>query len=414
MSTTRTVLKPLLLIVGIILLAAFVLLIVSVVVNRYFDAPITPQTQAWLDYPSPNAPDARNGYLALVALDSRADQPIQAAAQALQAYRQVFATPYEQRTNRKAPYAGIEERLLKPAELTFDALPHCKDDCYAQIVAQPELFRQQAKEHTALLERYKAMLAYPEFAETIPLDLNVPLPRYSPARQLGLLYLAQAVQTLDSGDAATAYQDWARRQQFWQRAGAGSVSLINTLIAVAELERGHQILQGMLHSHPESVAIASQYILPVISKRPSLIDTLSRSIVHEFQMAAHLVTHQLAGRDLLDTSEDESDQAAGLPGGWKGAASRLMMQPNATINLFQQAYEGKMARSGLKLDGQTLSPHAELDELCQQPPMKLVTAPNPVGKILVCIDGPDFSRYADKVRALEKQDALLQQALTPE
>lgn len=413
MSTTRSVLKPLLLILGIILLAAIVLLIVSVVVNRYFDPPLTARTKAWLDYPTPNAPDDRNGYLALISLDSRADQPIQAAAQALEAYRKVFATPYEQRANRKDPYAGIEERILKPGELTFDALPHCKNDCYAQIVAHPELFRQQAKEHAGLLERYQAMLAYPEFAETIPMDLTVPLPRYSPAQRLGLLYLAQAVQTLDNGDAATAYQAWARRQLFWQRAGAGSVSLINTLIAAAELERGHQILQGMLRSHPESVAIASQYILPVMTKRPALIDTLSRSMVHEFQMAAHLVTYQLAGRDLLDT-EDESDQATGLPGGWKGVASRLMMQPNATINLFQQAYEGKMARIGLKLDGQTLLPHPELDELCQQPPTKLITAPNPVGKILVCIDGPDFGRYADKVRAVEKQDALLQQALTPE
>ena len=232
-TTTRSVLKPLLLIVGIILLAAIVLLIVSVVVNRYFDPPLTARTKAWLDYPTPNAPDARNGYLALISLDSRADQPIQAAAQALEAYRKVFATPYEQRTNRKAPYAGIEERVLKPAGLTLDPLPHCKDDCYAQIVAQPQLFRQQAKEHAAALDRYKALLNDPDFAETIPLDLTAPVPRYQLARQLGLLYLAQAVQTLDNGDAATAYQAWARRQLFWQRAGAGSVSLINTLIAAA-------------------------------------------------------------------------------------------------------------------------------------------------------------------------------------
>lgn len=410
----RSILKTLLLIMGIILLAAIVLLVGSVVVNRYFDAPIAPRTQAWLDYPAPSAPDGRNGYLALMALDSRATQPMQAAAQTLQAYRQVFATPYEQRANRKAPYAGIEERLLQPTGLTLDGLPHCKDDCYAQITNQPELFRQQAQQYAAALARYEAMLVYPDFAETIPMDLTVPLPRYHLAQQLGLLYLAQAVRVLDNGDAATAYRDWAQRQRFWQQACAGSVSLINTMMAVAELNRGHQILQGMLSSHPESMAIASQYILPVMAKRPALIDTLSRSLVHEFQMAAHLITHQLAGRDLLDTGETESDQTAGLPGGWKGIASRLMMQPNATLNLFQQAYEGKMARMGLKLDGQTLSPHPELDELCQQPPMKLATSPNPVGKILVCIDGPDFGGYADKVRALEKRDVLLQQALTPE
>ncbi|MDO8304678.1 hypothetical protein, partial [Herminiimonas sp.] len=74
---------------GIALLALLALLIVSIAINRADEA-LEPATLAWLKYPSPTAADAQNGYLALLALDARAADPLAAAAAVLHEERAIF------------------------------------------------------------------------------------------------------------------------------------------------------------------------------------------------------------------------------------------------------------------------------------------------------------------------------------
>lgn len=401
-SQPRTWLRRLLKTAGILALLLVTLLVVAIIVNR-FDEKIGKDTQAWLDYPAPAAPEAQNGYLALLALDSQADKPLDAAAATVREDKALFAA--SRGPQYAAPdYAAAHTRLLKTGNTRIGA-GDCKDKCYDYILANRDKLAQLTEKHAALLRRYEAMLDFPAYAEDVPRDPRVTYPSYSLSDSLGLLYLGNVVAALESGDAQSAYRAWARQQRFWKMAAAGSTTLLGEVRAISQLERSQALLADMLKAHPQGSAIAKQHALPLLTERPRLASLVARSMVMEFQMQAYVFTDMIRQFSLFSTGED---QAPGVT----DRLALLFYQRNASVNLLQRLHQDDLERNGVARDPMVpqTDPGAQGKASCARPDWRFLS--NPLGKYLLCQQASyDLSRYHQRAAKADAAAKALEQNL---
>ena len=389
---------------GIALLGLLALLIVTIAINRTDEA-LEPATLAWLKYQSPTAADAQNGYLALLALDARAADPLAAAAAVLREERAIFAATRATQQQAGPHYADIRTRLLQPAE-TRIPLDDCKDKCHDYILAHAEKMTQLANKHAGLLARYRAMLDFPAYAEDIPRDPRALYPNHGLAYSLGLLYLQSVVSAIEHGDAQAAYQAWARHQRFWNMAAAGSVTLRDTMRAIAQLERNQALLSDMLKAYPNSIAMARQHALPLLAAEPQLASLVARSMVAEFQMQAYVLTDMLAHSSLFATADE-------APADIRDRLALLFYQRNASLNLLQRLHQRDLSLNGLALAGDMLQkdPGMQDDTACTRNPDIHMLA-NPLGKMLLCRENAyDLSRYHAHAARVDASSRELKSAM---
>jgi hypothetical protein len=387
---------------GILLLALVAVLLLAVAANR-FDEPLERSTKAWLDYPAPTAPDTQNGYLALLALDAQIDNPIAAAAAMVREEHALFAKTRGPQQHTTPHYDEIRTRLLHPSEVHIP-LDSCKDKCYDYILTHGEKLKALSSTHADLLRRYRAMLDSPVYAEDIPRDPRALYPNHGLAYSLGLLYLGDLVSAMQKGDAQAAYQSWARHQRFWQMAATGSVTLLDIMRAVAELERNQTILSDMLKAHPQSIAIARRQALPILTNRPLLAPLVARSMVFEFQMQAYVFSDMIYDASLFKTGDE---QEADL----RDRLALLFYQRNASLNLLHRLHQNDLSQNGVALGGNLAQDNSDAQNkvsCTDQRNWHLLV--NPVGKILLCrIGSYDMHRYHERAaKADAATNALIQ------
>lgn len=387
---------------GIALLALLALLIVTIAINRTDEA-LEPATLAWLKYQSPTAADAQNGYLALLALDARAADPLAAAAAVLREERAIFAATRASQQQAGPHYADIRARLLQPAE-TRIPLDDCRDKCLDYILTHAEKMTQLASKHAGLLASYRAMLDFPAYAEDIPRDPRALYPNHGLAYSLGLLYLQSVVSAIQHGDAQAAYRAWAHHQRFWNMAAAGSVTLRDTMRAIAQLERNQALLSDLLKTYPNSIAMARQHALPLLAAEPQLASLVARSMVAEFQMQAYVLTDMLARSSLFVTADE-------APADIRDRLALLFYQRNASLNLLQRLHQRDLSLNGLALAGDTPNPGMQDDAVCTRKPDMHILA-NPLGKMFLCREGAyDLSRYHAHAARVDARSGELQSAM---
>lgn len=406
-SKPRIWLRRLLKTAGILALLLVTLLVVTIIVNR-FDEKIDKDTQAWLDYPAPTAPssaDTQNGYLALLALDARADKPLAAAAEVVRQEKVLFAA--SRQPQRAIPdYSEVRTRLLKPSDLRISA-GDCKDKCYAYILANRDKLARLAEKHADLLRRYEAMLDSPAYAEDVPRDPRAPYPNHSLADGLGLLYLGNVVSTLEKGDTQTAYRAWARHQRFWQKAASGSATLLGEMRAVAQLERNQALLADMLKAHPQGSAIAKQHALPLLAQQPRLASLAARSMVMEFQMQAYVFTDMIHQFSLFSSDELQ-------PARLYDRLALLFYQRNASLNLLHRLHQDDLEQNNLARDPMIPQVDGGASEqgkaTCARPGWRFVV--NPLGKYLLCQQASyDLSRYHQRAAKADVAAKVLEQSI---
>lgn len=366
---------------GVVLLVFVAAVILVVAINR-FDEPLERSTQAWLDFPVRAAsPEPNNGYLALLALDARAANPIAAAGEVARAQHVIFADAQKSHQDTVRRYRELRARLLNPTGARIPLVADCKDDCPAYVLSHAMRLEKLSRDHADLLQRYSKMLDFPAYAEDIPIDPAKLPPNYGLAGQLGLMHLGNAAIALERGDAQMAYREWARHQRFWEMAAAGSLSLIDLMSAVDQIERGQTMLSHMLASHPDSAALARRHALPVLAERLRVMPLIARSRVYEFQMQAYVFT-DLIFHISLNTVEE------GRPTGLIDRLALLFYQRNASVNLLHRLHQSDMSRNGVELEAK-IPPDdadAQIDQPCESNPNRRMLL-NPIGKLLLCTEG---------------------------
>ncbi|MFC4159728.1 hypothetical protein [Chitinimonas lacunae] len=376
-------------------LALLLLIVALPLLLNWLDEPLEPATEAWLDYRFPVALPERNGYLALISLDAEHERPLQAAAATLAAYRTIAAE--QPGWAGAARYQAVQEHWLRPLDVALPSLKFCEADCYDSLRERSAMLALLRRDHAELLQRYRAMLALPEFAEDLPFEDDLPLPRYAPAQQLGLLYLSEVVEALEQGQVEYAYDLWAAYQGFWRRAAAGSRTMVNLMVASSALGRGQALLAAMLKRHPASLPQARRLALPLLGGE-SVRAMLGRSLIGEFRLHANGLDRLLAA----DTAEGAESAYPGLeapaePGLGLGA---WLIRRNGTLNLIRRAYERGLAAGSAR------------DVLADyRAAWDLLTLGNPLSQLLVCMSDTDYSSFVRRAERVDGEAAALRQWL---
>lgn len=399
-----------------LILGALLLILLSafsgMVAINHSDEPIERAAQAWLDYPAPSVPTEQNGYLAMLAINSQAPQPIVAADEFVRSEHAIQADAHANFETALPRYLEMHRRLLEPKQIMNPFRTNCLDGCYTYLIEHAALLDTFSRTHAWLNERYDALLSMTSYAENIPTDPESLSPQFSVIDAAATAHLGKAALALQHGEAPRAYKEWARHRRFWQTAAAGSISLNSVMKAIAQLELGQSLLMQMLTAHPETLAAAREYAQPVLLKRPVFSSVLLRSLVHEFQIHSYLVD-QYAGRFSLwniatfGLMDDYPERPA-------ERLSLLFFQRNATLNLLHRVHRNDMALHRLK--GNALPVDREIMAICDRKSTASMTAAtwrwerisNPTGKALVCDAEINYRTQHERIKKVEAMDKQLE------
>lgn len=338
--------------------------IVCMIAANRFDDDLHPSAKAWLEYPAPTPPPAaRNGYLALLSLDSQASEPIAAAEKFVLAQHAIHAEAQIRHEETVSRYHAQHTLLLNPRSPS-KSYTDCRMDCYDVLSRKNLTLDKFSNANADLQARYSAMLDLTAYAEILPADSEAHYPmrtdtpyfffelyNHHLASTLGLIHLRSVIATLESGDAGMAYRELARYQRFWQMAAANSISQKGSQHALKQLVRSQSLLLQMLQAHPDSRAAARRHIGPVIAEKPSMSEARARSMIFNFQIVAQYLNSLLERSDTW-TFDDRMQM--------------LFFQKNVTLNLLQDLYRNELAQHQVRLLGDVPPMQAASMALCER------------------------------------------------
>lgn len=248
-----------------------------------------------------------------------------------------------------------------------------------------------------LLARYRALLAHPAWSETLPFEVNTPLPPYQNAAEGQKLLLAQAWQLAGRGDADGVKKLLAEDSRFWRHKLVDADSLIAKMVAANALKRhftwGNLALrrlppalmaQGVPAQWMTPLSDAERAMLRVLAGEWTVWTSIFKQAKEKGSMALYMsdspaMAERLFGpllKPMLQVQDASNRQAERL------MASEAMLQ----VPYAQYPAAIERVRAMWDKDADSLP----LERLY-----------NPVGDILLAIGSDELSLYAVRVSDLE-------------
>lgn len=360
--------------------AALVLLAVAM---NAFDEDVHPEVKAYLEARPPAVPDERNGYFHMLGLAALHGEPHAAGRQ----HAQVLA---EAQTRAAAsPASGLEFPEMKnlPLPRGEGIARQCGAEaarCLANVRADKAAARKLLAEHALLLERYRALLEYPDYVETYqPRHYKAPIGPFQPLINAQQLFHVQSALRLLEGQALQVAYDLERSLAFSRRMLAGSTTLIGKMLAAAHARRAAQFVAQALptvaRADRKALARFAQALAPLSPAERSFAQAY-RAELAMFGSITHICSEQEAGADA-----------------W-GAVNCYFFQPNATVNR-QYFTLHKLLTAMDEAPAQRLDEmRGRLEELGSFPFWSALY--NPTGKVLMGVP-PQFGSYAVRVHDVD-------------
>lgn len=322
---SRTTLKVAAWTAGIIVGLVAAVCVAAALVNLHDRAP-SPEAIRWsAAYDArPEVAAEDNAFLFLLGLSAPpAADPLAVGRQRL-ARLQAGVTQLDSAARLEEPppdFIGVDSDVAR-----FRAL--CDDvsrDCVRSARNARSAFEKWSSTHAWLLERYTQLLALGAWRETVPHDLQTPLPSYAGAMHGQRLLLWQASALADSGDAARVRELLASDFRFWRMVLASSDTLITKMIATAALQRhlkwGNVALRS-LPSEQQLAAIPAEWHTPLAASELSLrrsltgewqflsgsLDTLAAGFVSSGSIGDKLTAHLFQRQDTLNRYAEYFDE----------------------------------------------------------------------------------------------------------
>jgi hypothetical protein len=279
-------------------------------------------------------------------------------------------------------FMGVDTDVARFRTLCDDVPPEClRADADARAV-----FEKWSRTHAWLLERYRALLALPQWREVVPSNLPAQLPSYAGVMHGQRLMLLQAKVLADSGDATGVHDLLASDVRFWRTVLASSDLLITKMIAVAALQRhfkwGNLALRGL----PERglASTPAGWLRPLSATELSLHRTLAGE--WRFVSGSLLNLQSTSGRSVSD-----------------GLLAPLF-QPQDTLNRYSTYFTELDAILDAPLAGypEVADAASELAERAANDALPPASLYNVMGVLLLGAAGPaNYSDYARRVADLE-------------
>ncbi|HSC79351.1 MAG TPA: hypothetical protein VLC08_03265 [Chitinolyticbacter sp.] len=353
------------------------------------DEPLSAEAQAWLAPDRRVVADADNAYLAMLAFDSTAPQPLQRAAQVLE---RLDALNRESRPVADHEYAAVlaDLKRRKPGGTFPDVCKRDSPSCLADL-QQPELIALRAQRSQSLA-RYQAMLAMPQFLNRSPsVILN-----YAPPFQAHALYDTLIVADVVAGNWRSAWSRWSEQQLFWLRVADHPGDLITLMVANGHLERGVRLLDELLSWRPALAASIDQRGRDALAGSADVSAWLVQAAPGELRFAAHIFKRVTPINALREH-------------GWRSLPEALVitiwLRPNQTINRQQRQLAGELARLGLMR-----TPDDIADQIACDGPVQWWTA-DWANELMVCAGAGDWSRYQQRLERLQRHSQAVLERL---
>jgi len=288
--------------------------------------------------------------------------------------------------------------LLGPEALKFkgDVTGLCgreSHDCLSRYQAKTTEIKKWLVENRVLLERYRALYAYPEFRETIQPRLRAPT-FYQPSLAASLARAQRALAAL-RGDPHTALRELHDDTKYWRRILQQSRSLISRMVAVAAIQSNTQLVSEIVAAMSidrQALTIASQTSQPLTGPERNL----SKVFRYELGFAIDVFSNISLYKNDPCPFDSWADCLSGT------LLSTVLFKPNATINL---SY-ARLAR--LAELASLPAPEWHTQTQARRKERGRASAPfvwhifyNPVGKILDAIAEQPYENYSGRIHNLD-------------
>jgi hypothetical protein len=379
------------------LLAGLTALLLLIFGINLIDQRIDPAAVSALDF-SAQAPiaDAENAYYALYGFRAAASADPHAAGIA-------FVTSANSRKERAVPEAVRAPEELKFIGSTEELCKQRRENCLRQYRAKQGDIRKLARRNSVLLDRYRALYRYPAFQETLDkrfLDTSFPpFPGDEHRVELALIGLA----ALD-GETESALRALAADTLFWRRVLERTNTLITKMIATSFLDQNFALLSEIVQRYqhqPGVLSSAKIMVAPLTAAERSCAEAFRA----EYAWQAGLFVAASEGHFDDTGLFDENPSVMGR------ALTRLMLQPNATINLLLSHYQ-----TTVRIAEASAEELVEMSDMLAREEEQVTDiirwdmVYNPVGKVLAAISAPStyaYARYAGRVHNLDGRMRLV-------
>lgn len=352
-----------------------------------FDEELNPEVAAYLQREKPEVADEQNGYPHLVGLAApEVEQPHAAGKRYLAQTDEVQAKRLK----------GEQASWPKPPGFSLKVPDFCTPElnsCAQRAREKTEDARKIVAEHQLLLTRYRALHAYPAYAETWSgMVIDYPLPAYQAPLTVQKLFFVEVALRAQEGDIEGALAAVESDISLGRRMLAGSHTLIHKMVASRHLTRSVLFLADVFSSYRDRIGARAVPLRSVINPLTEEERRLATALRNEFFFATKAIEHEMRRADPAATGQEFD---------WMFSMfARPLYQPNATAN--RVYFTGHTLYT--ELDG---VPAARFDEVAAKVKAARPEFPdwtafyNPIGKIMVEVGAVNFEQYLLRMHDLD-------------
>jgi hypothetical protein len=284
-----------------------------------------------------------------------------------------------------------------------DACKPVSADCAAAFAAGDAVFKQWTASESWLLDRYRALIAYPGWQESVPFDVAAPLPSYALVMDGQKFLLLNAKILVERGDSVGASRLLGEDLRFWRMVLESSDILISKMIATAAIDRHFELGSLIFRAgQPGTVmgAVPANWSIALSESERSM----RRCFVGEWMfMSAELRNTEHADFYGLN---DNSLVAGALSG-----LIAPLYQPQDTMNKRAEylSVTAELLSVPIERYAGAVTRTREFSRRTVSEVLPPRSAYNIVGRMLLAVGAYDFGTYARRVADLEgvRRAALL-------
>jgi hypothetical protein len=260
-----------------ILLVLVALPVAFMIVINLRDEPLAPEAEDFMKTPPAKAAKAENAFYYVVGFEAPpAEDPYKAGVAWLDA---VEAIQEKLLSGAEAPWPEQPRGLAKIEAYCFPEKSSCIRWLKESTEGRPAL-----TDNAAVVARYRRVLSYPAYAETLePRSYDYPLPRYlafSNAQRFFLLDIAQRLERGEIDEALAALRD---EIAFDRRMLAGSRTLLHKMVAAAALQRTAVFASDALATYREQIgpraAVLAEALKPLSPEERAITPGLRSEVI---------------------------------------------------------------------------------------------------------------------------------------
>ncbi len=380
------------------LLGAVVVLLLVFVGTNLVDEDLNPAVKPSLEVPAMTVTSERNGYLYLSGFGAAPDKDPHAVGKEIEGVIQAHSRQADSwRTAPKIDDKVAGRGISFPHGALDKICDARKQPCLDRYLANAAKLHELARVNALALERYRRLIAYPDYQDRPLYTFNDPMPVYSGVVVASRMTMAQAALMVAGGRHREGAEAIASDVRFWRRMLVGSNLLLGKMVAVKRIEDDLNLLNELVARYPDFARSQSGLLAAVTQPLSTAEAEFCGVLKHEMAIADRYV--HFLGQSRW-ARRREIREAMGFLG--SSAIDRLSVMapvgflPNASLNLMNDMNMSVASFCGVKPAAMTkvvTETKSRIETVMKNRASGLALLYNPLGKLFVEAATPAFEDY---------------------